>query len=212
MAEINKNNSGSGPFPGTPSKRAEKKQDTRSTPERMKSKETEMMEIDLDEEQGPKTPPRIHVPQPSRSSTCDWPCDTWESPYIGRSCSVTISLWLPAVLYHILHCRNDGQHYLTIVFVKLLRPKSWNFFISQVKRIQQTLSANIGHTIKSGMSYNPFCFGRETLFSVEHRGNFTVERGAFILSDTWFRHFNYLTSIISARFSLSLACYSVEMD
>ena len=58
MAEINKNNSGSGPFPGTPSKRAEKKQDTRATPERMKSKGAEMMEIDP-EEQGPKTPPRI---------------------------------------------------------------------------------------------------------------------------------------------------------
>ena len=54
MAEINENNIGSGPPPGTPSKRAEKKQDTRSTPERMKSKEAEMMEIDLDEEQGPK--------------------------------------------------------------------------------------------------------------------------------------------------------------
>ena len=59
MAEINENNSGSGPPPGTPSKRAEKKQVTRSTPERMKSKEAEMMEIDLDEDQGPKTPPRI---------------------------------------------------------------------------------------------------------------------------------------------------------
>ena len=59
MAETNANNSSSGPPPGTPSKRAEKKQDTRSTPERMKSKEAEMMEIDSDEEQGPKTPPRI---------------------------------------------------------------------------------------------------------------------------------------------------------
>ena len=59
MAEINENNSGSGPPPGTPSKRAEKKQDTRATPERMKPKEAEMMEIDLDKEQGPKTPPRI---------------------------------------------------------------------------------------------------------------------------------------------------------
>ena len=60
MAENNANNGSSGlPPPGTPSKRAEKKQDTRSTPERMKSKEAEMMEIDSDEEQGPKTPPRI---------------------------------------------------------------------------------------------------------------------------------------------------------
>ena len=54
------NNGGGGPTLGTPSKRAEKKQDTRSTPERMKPKETEMMEIDSDDGQVPKTPPRLY--------------------------------------------------------------------------------------------------------------------------------------------------------
>ena len=55
------NNGGGGPTPETPpSKRAEKKQDTRATPERMKPKETEMMEIDSGEVQVPITPPRLH--------------------------------------------------------------------------------------------------------------------------------------------------------
>ena len=43
MAETNENNGSGGPTPGTPSKRAEKKQDTRSTPERMKPKEAEIV-------------------------------------------------------------------------------------------------------------------------------------------------------------------------
>ena len=47
MAE-NIANSGGGPDPATPSKRAEKKQDTRPTPERMKQKETGTTEIDTD--------------------------------------------------------------------------------------------------------------------------------------------------------------------
>ena len=41
MAENNANNGNGGPNLATPSKRAEKKQDTRPTPERMKQKETE---------------------------------------------------------------------------------------------------------------------------------------------------------------------------
>ena len=50
-------NDGDNPPPGTPSKRAEKKQDTRATPERMKAKQVEMMEIDS-EDAPPSTPPR----------------------------------------------------------------------------------------------------------------------------------------------------------
>ena len=65
------------------------------------------------------------------------------------------------------------------------------------------------------MSCNPFySSGRATLFSVQQRGNFTVERGAFILPDTRFCHFNHLITSptlseergasINNRFSLSL--------
>ena len=48
MAENIANSGDGGSDPAMPSKRAEKKQDTRPTPERMKQKETEMMEIDSD--------------------------------------------------------------------------------------------------------------------------------------------------------------------
>ena len=48
MAENKANNGDGGPDPATPSKRAEKKQDTRPTPERMKQKETGTTEIDTD--------------------------------------------------------------------------------------------------------------------------------------------------------------------
>ena len=44
-------------YNGTLSKRAEKKQDTHATPERMKLKQAEMMDIDSDEDGGTKVPP-----------------------------------------------------------------------------------------------------------------------------------------------------------
>ena len=60
MADFDPPNAGDNPPPGTPSKRAEKKQDTRATPERMKAKQVEMMEIDQ-EDVPPSTPPRCHT-------------------------------------------------------------------------------------------------------------------------------------------------------
>ena len=59
MADFDPPNAGDNPPPGTPSKRAEKKQDTRATPERMKAKQVEMMEIDP-EDVPPSTPPRYN--------------------------------------------------------------------------------------------------------------------------------------------------------
>ena len=60
MAENKANNGDGGPDPATPSKRAEKKQDTRPTPERMKQKETGTMEIDSDVVMVIQDPPRLH--------------------------------------------------------------------------------------------------------------------------------------------------------
>ena len=57
MAENNANNGDGGPNPATPSKRAEKKQDTRPTPERI---QTGMMEIDSDVAMEIQDPPRLH--------------------------------------------------------------------------------------------------------------------------------------------------------
>ena len=59
MADFDPPNAGDNPPPGTPSKRAEKKQDTWATPERMKAKQVEMMEIDP-EDVPPSTPPRYN--------------------------------------------------------------------------------------------------------------------------------------------------------
>ena len=60
MAENNANNGNRGSDPATPSKRAEKKQDTRPTPERMKQKETGTMEINLDVVMEIQDPPKLH--------------------------------------------------------------------------------------------------------------------------------------------------------
>ena len=60
MAENNANNGNGGPNLATPSKRAEKKQDTRPTPERMKQKETGTMEIDTDVVMEIQDPPKLH--------------------------------------------------------------------------------------------------------------------------------------------------------
>ena len=59
MAENNGNNSDGGPDPATPSKRAEKKQDTRPTPERMRQKETGTMEIDSEAAMEIEEPPKL---------------------------------------------------------------------------------------------------------------------------------------------------------
>ena len=48
-----------------------------------------------------------------------------------------------------------------------------------VKKTLQILSANIGHTIKSGMYCNLFSFGEVTQSCVDQRGNLMVERGVF---------------------------------
>ena len=61
MAENIANSGDGGSDPATPSKRAEKKQDTRPTPERMKQKETETMEIDSDVVMEIQDPPKLHL-------------------------------------------------------------------------------------------------------------------------------------------------------
>ena len=61
MAENNANNGGSGSDPAMPSKRAEKKQDTRPTSERMRQKETGTMEIDSEAAMEIEEPPKLRL-------------------------------------------------------------------------------------------------------------------------------------------------------
>ena len=65
MADFDPPNVDDYPSPGTPSKRAEKKQDTWATPERMKAKQVEMMEIDP-EDVTPSTPPASNQVIPAK--------------------------------------------------------------------------------------------------------------------------------------------------